>query len=292
MTPRRVPLAAAAASIFGRARDLVYGSRPPHLTREFERLIRDLLETLTTLPVPLILMLALGLALWRRRGASVAVIGLASLSLIALSLPPAARALQRPLATAAIEFGSVLAPAPRAIVVPTAGIFADSDGGWWSSADGIRRAVAGRRLRIETGLPLILIGGAPYGEGQAEAAVVAGQVGLGGAEVIVEGTARNTAETAAAVARIMSGLGGERVVLVTSPIHVARMAASLRGAGLGVVIAPAAPVARPRPLGGVADFVPSANALAASSAAVREYTAILWYLIKGHFRLIDLLAVA
>ena len=70
------------------------------------------------------------------------------------------------------------------------------------------------------------------------------------------------------------------------------LAASLRHAGLGVTVATAAPVARPHPLGGLADFVPSAGALAASGAAVREYAAILWYLIEGHFRLIDLLAVA
>ncbi len=255
-------------------------------------MIRELLETLTTIPVPLVLMLVLGLALWRRRRASFVLIGLASLALIALSLPPAARALQRPLAAAAIAHGADGAPAPQAIVVPTAGIFADSEGRWWSSSDGIRRAVAGRRLQIETGLPLILIGGAPLGEGRAEAAVVAGQVGLAGARVIVEAEAGNSAETAAAVAKIMDRLGGSQVVLVTSPLHVARMAASLRHAGLGVTIASAAPLARPDPLGGLADFVPSAGALAASSAAVREYTAILWYLIEGHFRLIDLLAVA
>lgn len=253
--------------------------------------MRDLVETFVTLPMPLIAMLVAGLALWRRRTLSLLLIGIATLALVALSVPLTGRALERPLITAALPYRPDARPAPAAIVVPTAGVFADSEGGWWSSAASIRRAVAGRRLQRESGLPLILVGGAPFGEAETEAAVVVRQLRLSAAGVVVETEAKNSIESAAGVARIMGRIGGDRVVLVTSPIHIARMAASLRHQGLHVTAVAAVAPSRPSRLGRLAEYLPSAGGLARSRAAVREYVGILWYLMAGHIRLIDLLAV-
>ena len=258
--------------------------------------MRELAETLVTLPIPLIAVLVLGLMAWRRRRLSLILIGSATAALVGLSMPVVASLLERPLVAAAPAFDAAGDPPTAAIVVPTAGIYEDPAGGWWSSASSIRRAVAARKLQHDTGLPLLLIGGSPEGEDESEAMTVARQVGLigranGNAEppVYMETGARNSAETALAAKLLLERLGGNRVVLVTTPSHIARMAASLRRAGLEVSAHPArAPAKRRRPLGAAEAYVPSAKGLALSTAAVREYVAIVWYLANGYLQISDL----
>jgi hypothetical protein len=45
---------------------------------------------------------------------------------------------------------------------------------------------------------------------------------------------------------------------------------------------------RLRPLGAAEAYVPSAKGLALSAAAVREYVAIVWYLVNGYLQISDL----
>lgn len=255
--------------------------------------MRALSETLLTLPMPILGLLLLGLAAWSRRRLSLALIGSATLAFLVLAMPMAADVLERPLAGGAAAFDAETAA--TVILVPTAGIFADPEGAWWPSATSIRRAVAGRALQSRTGLPLLLIGGSPAGESESEAATVARQLGLIGADrpasppVILETGARNSAETARAARLVVERLGGGRLVLVTTPIHMARMAASLRAVGLVVSgHAATAPPPLSRPLGGLEPYLPSAAGLARSGAALHEYLAILWYLLNGDLRFADL----
>lgn len=261
--------------------------------------VTGMLENLFVLPIPLVLILVLGLVLWVMRGLSLALMAAATLALLAFSLPLIGGALERPLANGAAPYQAGATPAPAAILVPTGGIYADMTGVYWASSSSIRRAVAGKRLQQQTGLPLVVIGGAPNGESQAEAAVVARQVGLGGPSVILETGATNTAETAEAAALILGQLEGNAVILVTSPNHVARMAGALRHAGIWVTMAPIAAESSEAPAkagapGTVDDdlltlIIPSADGFAHSSAALREYGAIVWYLFQGHLRLADVL---
>lgn len=256
--------------------------------------MRALSETLLTLPMPILALLLVGLAAWSRRRLSLALIASATLAFLILAMPMAAGVLERPLADGAAVFDAETAAA-TVILVPTAGIFADPEGAWWPSATSIRRAVAGRALQQRTGLPLLLIGGSPAGESESEAVTVARQLGLIGADgpasppVILGTEARNSAETAEAARLVVERLGGGRLVLVTTPIHMARMAASLRAVGL-VVSGHAAAAAVPlrRPLGTLEPYLPSAAGLARSGAALHEYLAILWYLLNGDLRLADL----
>jgi uncharacterized SAM-binding protein YcdF (DUF218 family) len=251
--------------------------------------MREVAETLFTLPIPILALLLAGLVLWSRRGLSLALTGTATLAFLGLSVPLAVAWLEAPLAAAAPRFDAAAPGDAVAIVVPTAGIFADSQGGWWPSAGSIRRAVAGRALAERSGLPLVLIGGSPLGEAESEAASVARLLGLAGPAILIESGARDSAETAAAARTIAERLGGAHVVLVTSPIHVARMAASLRHAGLVVSVHAPVPVAPPRqPLGALAPYLPSAEALARSRAAMHEYLGILWYLLNGDIAVADL----
>ncbi len=257
-------------------------------------------KDLLTLPIPLIGLLVVGVLVWRRRALSRVLVGIATLGLVGFSLPITADQLERPLTEVAPQYRPGASPEPAAILVPTAGIFADSTGAWWASSTSIVRAVAGRELQRQTGLPLLLVGGSPLGESESEAAVVARAVGLvAGFEptetppVLLESAARNSAETAQAAKQILERLGGNHVVLVTSPTHTARMAASLRRLGIEVSVATARrPPSLSQPFGRFQRFVPSAGGLNRSAGAVREYIGIVWYLFRGRFDFSDLRGAA
>ena len=255
--------------------------------------MRALLEILIAIPTPLILMVAVGLVFWKRRRLSFILIATATVLLVALSLPIVAKILARPLAAGAISSIEVMTSNSAnnaAILVPTAGIFRDSNGSWWSTAAGVERAVTGQRLSQMLNMPLILSGGAPRGESQPEAKILAAQIGLSGLDVILETDAKNSYETARGVARIVTMLGGDRVLLVTSPAHVTRMAASLRRQGLVVSAVAAVLPKRESGLGPITDFLPSATGMGRSRAAIHEYLAILFYLVQGHIRTFDLVS--
>jgi len=173
-------------------------------------------------------------------------------------------------------------------LVPTAGMFQYSNVNWWSTAAGIERAITAKRLSARLGLPVIVSGGAPRGEAESEAQVLATQVGFSGVKVILENDAKNTFETGAVASRILSLLGGDHVLLVTSPTHIARMAACLRRNGLQVTSVSTILPRSKADLGVLADFLPSAYGMARSRSAIHEYLAILFYLAQGHIDVSDL----
>ena len=248
--------------------------------------MRDVLETLIFVPMPLLFILLAGLVVWRHRRLSFWLICGATVLLVILSLPVTPALLIQPLN---MEPRLVGEARPDAILVPTAGMFRDPSGRWWSNNTGIARAVSGSQLSRRHGVPLILSGGNPGGEPVSEAGVVAEQLGLGGASLILEHGAENTWDTALAASRIISERGGHRVLVVTSEAHVKRMAASLRAQGLEVFVTTARNTVAPkvRPFG---DWFPTSSGLGASRAVLYEYIAILYYLTKGYIDLEDLVA--
>lgn len=240
--------------------------------------MRDLVETLFALPMPILLLMLAALFLWQWVRLRNALFVAATVLLTALSLPVVADKLSGPLAAGAVNGGE---PAGiYAIVVPTAGAFVDASGTWWPSAESIRRAAAGLVLHRNSHADLIITGGSPLSGQPPEAAVVAHGMGLEDDAVRLETDARNTRETAVAVARMLAGEGTRRVVLVTSPVHFARMAASLRHHGFEVLRSPAS-LRHDGRAGGWTDALPSAGGLALSRAALHEYAAIIAYLIRG-----------
>ncbi len=245
--------------------------------------MRDLLESLVTLPMPLVGLLVLGILLWRRRGLSFFLIAMATILFIALSMPSVAGWIEAGLRTGAPAYHPDRRPKPDWVLVPTAGVFTDRTRRLWPAPESVRRIVAGAELARSAGLPLVVIGGSPKNEAEPEAAVALRLVEPAGIEVLTEIGARNSAETAIAARAIADRRGGDRVLLVTSGNHVARMAASLRHAGLGVV-AHAVTGAWDGPV----IAIPGADAFARSRAALREYVGILWYLINGSIVLEDL----
>ena len=255
----------------------------------------DLVRALAEVPIPLVLILVVGVLLWRWPALSRLLITTATIALLALCLPVTGRLLQAPLIAAAPVFVSSGAIQDAAILVPTGGIYADATGVWWPSSTSIVRAVSGHELSTVTGLPLVMIGGSPRGEAESEAMVVARAVDLVGPDnkprpgIFLETAARNSSETAAAAKPLLDRLGATHVILVTSPTHVARMAASLRHLGYRVSVHLARGTPTPiQPLGAAEPFIPSAAGLSLSAGAIHEYLGLLWYLLEGHVTVTDL----
>ena len=255
----------------------------------------EILRALTTAPIPLILLLTVGVLFWRRPILGRFLVTVTAFALFAMCLPVVGRWLETPLRHAAPLYDAADTGAATVILVPTAGIFVDATGVWWPSSEGIMRAASGRKFRDATGMPLLIAGGSPRGEGISEAVATARAVGLVAyndrpvSGVYLETTAQNSAETAAAVGPILNRLGADHVVLITAPRHVARMAASLRRYGYRVsshIDRRAAP--SDHPFGALSPFLPSADGLFRSTGAAREYVGILWYLLNGHLTVSDL----
>lgn len=246
----------------------------------------ELISNLAVWPLPVAVLLVLGVLFWSWRWLSFLSVFISAAGLLASGMPFVAAQLEQPLVDAAPPYDADAELAAGAIVVPTAGSFIDPDGALWPSAGGIRRAVMARNLQQATGLPVVLIGGAPLGEAEPEALVLARHVGFDEANLVVEVGPVNTAETARVGAEIAFEMEVQQVILVTSPVHVARMAASLRARGIDVLAAPVRvpPVSdAPDDRSPFAAYMPSADGFMASRAALREYAGIVYYLFTGEF---------
>ena len=232
------------------------------------------------LPMPVLWLMVLALVLWRWRRLSRRLFVLATLILAVACLPITGRILLQPLAAGIETEAVVLEQKASAILVPTAGSFQDPTGQWRANPMTISRALTGLALQKHLGIPVILAGGTPYDGEAPDSLVLANDLGLEDANIRFETSARNSDETGAAM---LSDQPDAAVILVTSPSHVARMSASLRHHGLGVVAAPLGipPATAARKPRGLGEFVPSDRGLKASRAALWEYMGIGWYLVTG-----------
>ena len=247
--------------------------------------MRAFAENLIALPMPVLVVLAMGLMCWRWQRLSRALFAFGTIILLLFSLPVFGLLLLWPLSQPDTPPGVIAGTKPAAIVVPTAGIYEDGTGNWWPSSASIRRMALGLQVQERYGLPLILTGGSPVADRPAEALVIGRQFNLSERKIIIDDTARNSSETGRAVAKLVQSMPSSRVVLITSSAHAARMSASLRHAGLVVVAIPVRnPGAR---FQGWTDFLPSPRGLALSAAAVKEYCAVLWYVATERLDLKD-----
>jgi uncharacterized SAM-binding protein YcdF (DUF218 family) len=174
----------------------------------------------------------------------------------------------------------------QAIVVPGCERYAnapEAGGEDLVSPCGLVRLAHAADIQRRTGLPVLLSGGGVY-EGNEPEAVIMGRAlrarfGMGARWL--EKESRNTAENARLSAAMLKKDGIDSVVLVTHAIHMRRAARSFERAGLGVIPAPthyySTPDARPGFLG----YLPSANALTTTQAALYESSGLLWYQLRG-----------
>lgn len=206
-------------------------------------LLKKLLAALLLPPAGPLLLAALGLLLMRRRprlGKSLAWSGVVLLWLLSTPI------VTRPM-LALLEDMPPLDPAQakqaQAIVVLGGGSYfaAPEYRGDTINSRTLERLRYAARLQRETGLPLLVSGGAPWGgTPEAHAMKAALERDFGVKVRWVEGSSADTRENARFSAPLLREAGASRVLLVTHAWHMARAQAAFAGAGLETVAAPTA----------------------------------------------------
>jgi uncharacterized SAM-binding protein YcdF (DUF218 family) len=246
-------------------------------------LIKKLLSALILPPTGLVLLALFGWRLsaaqsprWRSAGAWLVAVPL--LALLLLSLPVVGKALMAPL-----EPNPPIMPAQlrrvQAIVILGGGTYfaAPEYGGDTVSSFTLERVRYAARLARESGLPLLVTGGAPFGgraEGDSMKAVLEGEFRV--PVRWVERVSRDTAESATLSAEILRPAGITRIALLSHGWHLPRAIALFERQGFEVTPAPlgfstAAPSL-------IANFLP--GDLGVSRMALREYLGQVYNRLK------------
>jgi uncharacterized SAM-binding protein YcdF (DUF218 family) len=135
------------------------------------------------------------------------------------------------------------------------------------------------RLGRESGKPLLVSAGNPYGEiPEAEAMAHILKTDFGVEARWVEKTSATTAENAARSYAILAPEHATRIALVTTARHMPRAARAFRTAGFEVVPAATGYVSR-EPMR-LSDFLPGAEALGETRGALREMLGAIWYTLR------------
>lgn len=218
---------------------------------------------------------------WRNGGRILGL--LAILALLVLSVPLVGQWLTRSLETQPPLAGTVLRQA-GAIVVLGGGSYFDAPeyGGDTVSHASLERLRYGVRLHRESGLPLLLTGGAPAG-GRAEAASMqeALERDFGLRARWIETASRDTAENASLSAPLLQAAGIRRIVLVSHASHLPRAVPLFEAQGFTVAPAPTGfTTGTPD---GFQNLIPGGG-LGRSRAALHEYLGRLFNLLAEWLR--------
>jgi uncharacterized SAM-binding protein YcdF (DUF218 family) len=232
--------------------------------------------------LPLILVAIGAFLTWRRRVRAGVTLGTAGFALLWLScLSIVGQSLVRlleplPVAPAALE-------GRQAIVVLGAGRLHDAPeyGEDVVGTEALARVRYGARVARQTGLPVLVAGGKPYGGSLSEAATMSHALEQDLATPVrwIEGESNTTAENATRSFAMLQPEGRTRIILVTSAAHMRRAELAFRKAGFDVVAAPTVFVSR-RDMHAV-DWLPSATGLRATRTALGELLGIIWYRLRG-----------
>jgi uncharacterized SAM-binding protein YcdF (DUF218 family) len=98
-------------------------------------------------------------------------------------------------------------------------------------------------------------------------------------KIIVDDRSRDTIESGRFSKILCDERGFKKPLLVTSAYHMKRAMFSFRKAGLAVVPLPAGFETWPGKVYGWVDYLPSANALEKTAAAIHEYLGLFFYTI-------------
>lgn len=239
---------------------------------------------LLTPPGLILLLAAAGLLLqirWPSIGTGI--IAAAFLTLLVLSLPITGHQL-----TAALE--ADIRPLPgltpetarrqaQAIVVLGGGRAAAAAeyGGDTVNSLTLERLRYAVRLHRATKLPILVSGGAPFGEKITEAELMRQTLeqDFQVRAKWVEDHSRTTFENAAYTKAMLAGAGIQRVFVVTHSWHAPRARWAFQHVGLDATIAPT--LLTQWTADGVLDYVPSARGLSLTSRAMSEWLGLRWY---------------
>ncbi len=141
----------------------------------------------------------------------------------------------------------------------------------------LERATVAFKLYKETGLPIIVSGGAPFSaEPEAEAAAAyLRELGVPGNAILPEKASRDTFENAAFTMKLFREKGFKRMILITSAYHMPRSVLLFKGAGAGELTP--FPVS-PRTGGPtyLRDWLPGSGVVE-SRLAINEYLGMIYY---------------
>jgi uncharacterized SAM-binding protein YcdF (DUF218 family) len=244
-------------------------------------------------PASLFLLIAVGLAIWRRwprAGRIVAGTGLAALAF--LSTSAGARLFVAPLERMSTALQAPERAGAQAIVVLAAGRlrhapeYGDRD---IPDTIALARLRYAAHLQRATGLPVLVSGGngasgvdpdvddRAYTKADAMAAALREDFGV--PVKWIEPRSRDTFENAAYSAALLRADGVKRILLVTDAMHMPRARAAFERAGLDAVSAPTMFFTR-QPLT-LSAWVPSAEGMRRSWYAIYELLGIGWYRIRS-----------
>ena len=236
-------------------------------------------------PANLFLLIAVGLAMWRRwprAGRIVAGTGLAAL--VFLSSTAGARFLVAPLEEMTAPLQAPERAGAQAIVVLTSGRLQRApEYGGRDIPDYIAlgRMRYAAHLQRRTGLPVLVSGG--LGKDGADALAVGMAAALredfGVPVKWLEARSRDTAENAAYSAALLRADGVKRILLVTDAMHMPRSRAAFERAGLEVVSAPTIFFGQQRQPPGA--WIPSPEGMRRSSYALYELLGMAWYRLRS-----------
>lgn len=147
----------------------------------------------------------------------------------------------------------------------------------------LQRLRYGAYLQAQTGLPILVTGGAPFG-GRPEAEAMAETLvrDFHAKDIWTESQSKDTAENAAYSAPMLKEHHIHDIALVSQPSHLVRAAALFEQQGL--VVYPAPTGYRREDSDPILNWLPQANALHDSTLALKEYLGLLSNYLKIIFR--------
>lgn len=237
-------------------------------------------------PLGLLLLAVLGLLLarlWRRVGLGLAALAVAGLWLLATPMVGGSLlALVEPRQAPDVN---VLKDA-QAIVVLGGGTYFDAPeyGGDTVGSVTLERLRWGARLHRETGLPVLVTGGQPFGNATSEGAQMKEALSLDFQVPVrwLEERAGNTLESALFSRDILARDGVTRIALVTHASHMRRAHRMFEQAGFTVLDAPTA-FSGTGPVTALS-FLPSAHGLMQSRIVCHEALGLGWYHVRRLLR--------
>ena len=240
-------------------------------------LLKKILSALILPPTSLILLAFVGLWLTRKHPKTgKTLIALALTTLLILSLPITGNALLRSLETAPPISEAQLKDI-QAIVILGGG--KNNNAPEYGGADTINkwtleRLRYGAHLQQQTGKPILVTGGAPYGgRPEADAMAEALKQNFHAKTVWVEDRSNDTADNAAYSASILKRHGIKKISLISQAWHLPRAIKLFEQQGLTVTPAPTGYTTEETEP--IAQWLPNAGGLNKSSMAIKEYLGAL-----------------
>ena len=238
-------------------------------------------------PLSLLLVLALGIFLLYRRRKFAKPLLLAAFGLLWIaSMPYFAEGALHLLETRTAALESRLPPGDAIVILGGGAYFHAPEyaGRDTVNEQTLQRLRYGAKLQRETGKPILVAGGNPFGNRISEAQQMRFSLEQDFQVPVhwAEDTSDNTFENAHHSFRMLQAQGVRRIYLVTHAWHMPRAAEVFRRAGFEVVEAPTAFTTRYQT--DLLAFLPRAESLRDSKIFMHEIIGLVWYRLKSLLR--------